>query len=1346
MAEEFNVKPFLTKALKLVLEIVIIAIVVLAILLGISRSLFPYIDHYHPYFEKWASDAAGHPVTIKKVEASWRGLYPTLTFNDVNVFDSSQNKMLEIRQLQIGVDVLSSALHRQIKPGLLSLSGSHLIIHKLGPQMLMVNNIKIPFDLSHPDQGGSIHGGLKWILNQGQISVDDVAVDWYGEDGKLLKLTHLKLQLHRQLFSTQLIGVGTIADKIPSRFRFVINVTGSFWQRQNIAASGYIYLKDLDLMPWLNNRQWHGFGINQGRIPHLKLWFKWDNHQLQEIQTLADIGDIQLENAANKQVVELNNASAHAMWQRTSDGWDLAVDQLLMRVNTQLWPLSTFSLQSRQLPDHSSLQFFRANALDLAELRTVLPSVITLPAPTVALLADLNPTGIIRDLQLRQDTAPQQAPNVSLSLDLAGVDSSAKNTIPGVKNFYGQLKITANAGELTLNGRDLELNYPKIFSTPLAISQYAGNLLWFKSLDGWKMRVDDLNIQDDALAVHGDMDLFIPTTIVKVTNSVTDTTLMPVAVRTVEPVQLNKAIKKKAQEITPAAPLTTPVDKLAASLATGPYIRLLLNFSEHDLSKMPRYIPVGVIHPEFASWLKKAFAGGEGMQGGILLQGPLKHFPFDDATGRFEVLTQIQAMDFHFAPGWPLLSKMDGSLAIDGRRMTVDTTSAEILNIPLNAMHAEIADLSHADLLVEGGANADSADGMRFIFNSPLQKVFGKDLENLHASGPMQLGLTLHVPVHTGNDKVKVDGDVVLLPGSKLDMPAWNTTLEQLQGNLHFTESSLTSDNLQAQWLGQPMPIRIYTSPGANNSSALKISLQSQATIAAIQQHYGLDFKGYIQGATSLNGLLQLIHSPSSERLLFTVDSDLNGVAINLPAPFKKSAADKAPSSIQLEMGSNLGPSLLVIRGNYANKVNTSIALTKSNSQTWSFKGGEVRFGSTPAAIPSGIGWLITGNLPSLVWADVEPYLTSLMQPSKKKATSKSNISVINRINLNIGLLNALGMQLNQINIQAQSLADAWQIQLNNAMMAGQVTVPKDLATQPIRGEFQRFALMPGASQAVADVNPGKIPALNLVFHNFSYKEKSFGDVTIITFPSGGSLQIDRLAASSSNFNLTARGEWERSGKNQNRTTLSGNFQSGNLGAALKAWDLTGSLNKGSGSAAFAISWPGPAYDFALDKMNGNFSFAFSDGQIINISQSSQREVGLGRILNLLSLQSLPRRLSLDFSDLTTQGFHFDDMKGDFNLRNGNAFTNNAYLKGSIAKVEIKGRIGLGAKDYDLTMLLTPYVTSSIPVVAGIAGGPIVGAAAFVATKVFSGVVNKMTSHTYKITGPWDSPVINKGD
>ncbi len=128
-------------------------------------------------------------------------------------------------------------------------------------------------------------------------------------------------------------------------------------------------------------------------------------------------------------------------------------------------------------------------------------------------------------------------------------------------------------------------------------------------------------------------------------------------------------------------------------------------------------------------------------------------------------------------------------------------------------------------------------------------------------------------------------------------------------------------------------------------------------------------------------------------------------------------------------------------------------------------------------------------------------------------------------------------------------------------------------------------------------------------------------------------------------------------------------------------------------------------------------------------------------MLSLFSLNSLQRRLTLDFRDVFKEGFSFDKMKGHFVVMDGDAFTNNFTIEGSSATIEISGRTGLVAHDYDQLVIVTPQVSSTLPIAGVIAGGPAVGAAVFLADKLVGDKFNRMTQVRYQVSGSWDDPV-----
>jgi len=130
---------------------------------------------------------------------------------------------------------------------------------------------------------------------------------------------------------------------------------------------------------------------------------------------------------------------------------------------------------------------------------------------------------------------------------------------------------------------------------------------------------------------------------------------------------------------------------------------------------------------------------------------------------------------------------------------------------------------------------------------------------------------------------------------------------------------------------------------------------------------------------------------------------------------------------------------------------------------------------------------------------------------------------------------------------------------------------------------------------------------------------------------------------------------------------------------------------------------------------------------------------GAGRLLGLLSLQSLPRRLTLDFRDLFSNGFAFDKINATAKIYQGVMTSDDFVMIGPAAEVNIKGETNLQKETQHLTVKVLPHVSDSLSL-AALAGGPLAGAIAFLAQKILKDPLNKIASSEYEIVGTWDNP------
>jgi len=128
----------------------------------------------------------------------------------------------------------------------------------------------------------------------------------------------------------------------------------------------------------------------------------------------------------------------------------------------------------------------------------------------------------------------------------------------------------------------------------------------------------------------------------------------------------------------------------------------------------------------------------------------------------------------------------------------------------------------------------------------------------------------------------------------------------------------------------------------------------------------------------------------------------------------------------------------------------------------------------------------------------------------------------------------------------------------------------------------------------------------------------------------------------------------------------------------------------------------------------------------------------------MLSVAAIPRRLSLDFSDVFDDGLSFDTLKGDFILNEGDAYTCNLKLEGSVADIGVVGRAGIAVEDYDQIAVVRPHVSSVLALPATVVGGPALGAAMLLFTNLFKKPLSAIGESYYRVTGSWEEPGLDK--
>ncbi len=154
--------------------------------------------------------------------------------------------------------------------------------------------------------------------------------------------------------------------------------------------------------------------------------------------------------------------------------------------------------------------------------------------------------------------------------------------------------------------------------------------------------------------------------------------------------------------------------------------------------------------------------------------------------------------------------------------------------------------------------------------------------------------------------------------------------------------------------------------------------------------------------------------------------------------------------------------------------------------------------------------------------------------------------------------------------------------------------------------------------------------------------------------------------------------------------------------------------------------------------MDGQLQLLFESGQFL------KAEPGISRLLGVLNLQTLPRRLALDFRDVFQQGFAFDNVVGDVTIAGGVASTNNLRMRGAQAAVLIEGSADLVRETQDLRVVVVPEINAGTASLAYAVINPAVGLGTFLAQMFLRRPMMQAGTREFHVVGPWDDPKVER--
>jgi uncharacterized protein (TIGR02099 family) len=1002
----------------------------------------------------------------------------------------------------------------------------------------------------------------------------------------------------------------------------------------------------------------------------------------------ADIERANLEFSASGVVAHLAESPNAVMDQvsgalsfvHEGDRWTLAGRRLSAVSAGRKDPDSEFDASWRE--NEAGMLDLRAEA-NYLRAEALLPLMGLMPQKDIReRLRDLAPTGEWSDMRLTLARASAgEAWRFDARAKFRDMGFAPLGRAPGLRGLSGSLRGTEAAGHLIIDTHSAVYNWPDQFPDPIALTALKSTLYWRRDAQGLLLATSDLELRTHAAGLHGKL------------------------------------------------AWSQPADGSSPELTLASFI------DDGIVADAPLYFPRQLLPPPALQWLDRAFVSGHLPHAVAVFEGPVRHFPFRDGAGLFLIRFNVDHATLDYRQDWARLENVAAQVEFRNQGLSVKVTSALAGPLKVDSAEVRFVDFKNGEMEVHAAARGDAADALGYLSATPLDALADQGFSSVQATGALRCGVDLFFPFKQFDmRRVLVHVDV---QDGTLKRRGASVAATDIAGSADIDGAQVVRAELRGQLLGGPFQMTART---PRNRSAMRTQLEFHGTLSAASLHSALGLPGAVamDGQTDWRGVLRMAPEPARERSL-RLASNLAGLELGLPAPLHKAADASLPTTVDFQWPA---PAVTQLRVALGSLVRSDVTLDDnpsgikvSRAAVW-FGGGEPTAGDGSALTVGGqidefdlAGWI---------------KLTAGAKPDKPLS------SYLHSAKFTLGRVDYHGASLRDVTLDLTTEQGGWRVAFDGPSVSGRISLPGPGDPQaPWDLEFERLKFVdaapdaaaaeghvPAAPEAAADkkpaIDPRALPAVRFHAAELAWGDREFGEVRATIEKLDDGVSIKEITATSASYGANAAGEWRIGG-----SRIKGLITSYDVGETMKQLGFAAVLEAKSGDLEFDLSWPGALTDDPLSEAVGHVKVTLGKGQIVGLKP------GAGRVLGLASFSELPRRLALDFSDVTDKGFAFDTVRGSFDLRDGSANTDDVVVKGPAAEIGLIGRVGLKNRDYDQTAVVTGNVSSTLALPA-FAAGPIVGGAALLFTQLFKQPLKGLVRGYYRITGTWDNPIVER--
>jgi uncharacterized protein (TIGR02099 family) len=1100
-----------------------------------------------------------------------------------------------------------------------------------------------------------------WLLETGKYEVLDSDITWQDEQkqGRPLTFESVDLALINEGDRHRLNVLMQLPEKFGETLRASVDFGGNLFDFKNLQGRAFLEGRNLNLPEWVTLDLPMAITVASGH-GDLRVWSDWRQTQAVAVNAQANIRGLRL-NRPGTEPFAAEQLQSRFYLGLSERQWQLNLKEFVLKTRERdeikTWPDAVLSVKGAGAQEKAA-QRIALYAERLELQEAALLGRFLLPKENAA----AKP---LRDFNPKGELRDfalfadfdQQILSMNGGFNQAGF--AAVGELPGLENLSGRIRGNRQQGVIELVGEDAVFHAPGLFREPLPLDRVAGAAQWRYTDEGLSIASPLLALESRGIKTYNRLHFSIP------------------------------------------------------NQGGEPFIDLQSRFSCPDVKVISRYLPTKSIAPDVVDWLDHAFVKGTIPKGGFLLYGNPGDFPFKGSEGVFEVLFDAENMELAYQSGWPNLTGAAAEVLFYQQSLDVAVRQGAFYGVAVTQGDVGIRSLEAAGkLAIKGELEGDIGQALEFVRNSPLAERANAFLRSAAPQGKAKFNLDLEIPLENGGDyRTDVEAqfkDAVL----GLKSPA--LTLKNLTGHLKFDGKGVYGDSLTASFLDRQVKINLDT-----DDFRTEVRADGRAGIEALRIKLDMPWLDFAQGEAAYRLALRLPHTAGKPTL--TIQSDLDGVRLDLPDMLAKPANQQKPLSIAFELDDR---NRLPVRLHYGDDFSAALKIGLNKPHVES---GHILLGAGRAEQRSEPGLLFEIHRDRLQLRDWVR-LTGTRSSNRESQFDAAQI----KVHGDQGFWGETG--LGRFDLDLRRSDSYWEGSIDNAILKGQVKLPADLqGAERIELNLDRLDVSALTRIRLEDEGRGEagdyFPRLSVRSAQTFWNEADLGRFVMETERAEDGLSFDRFELQGKDQKLALTGSWKSAG-GRSQTRAKGRLELVKGGSLFARLGINKDLTETSGVIDFDLNWQASPYRFALADLKGAADVDFKSGRILSI------EPGFGRVLGILAMAQWFKRLQLDFSDVYQEGLTFNSIQGRFNLAHGKAVTDDLVVDAVPAKISIVGETDFVNRTLDQVVTVTPKSADAVPI-----AGTIMGKFAALIDKTITGTEHEgfFFGSQYLVKGSWEN-------